>query len=553
MIGLASSWPASPRWLGRRRPGGPGPERPGRRQRPPRPPDLPPARPRERPGRRRAGRGGDRPGRPRRPDGPARPELLRPHLRPLQGGRRAGPGRPRPGDPEHRAGPRRGLARGLRRHPPGPGRPPLVRLGQGDDPGHGDGRPRVAPGLVAKTKPTGPEIAPVVPDETAAILFTSGSTGVPKGVVYTHAIFRAQVDLLRETYGIRARRGRPLHLPPLRPLRPDPGDDLRGPRDGLHPPRPGRPDEDHRSGRRLRRHEPLRLARPDPPGRGLRRPERSQAPHPPPGDLRRRPGPGEGPGDFRSHLLAPEAQIFTPYGATESLPVCSIGSDEILRETRHQTDRGAGVCVGRPVERDDGRDHRDPGRTHPDLVRRPRRPRRHHRRDRRPRARSSPGRTSGETRPPPSPRSTTRPAAAFWHRMGDVGYRDSLGRIWFCGRKSHRVITPFGTMFTIPVEGIFNTHPIGRALGPGRGRACRTGAAGALRRAKNFALLVHRKHRLRPWETIRDELLALAETNPITRGRSRRSCRHPGSRSTSATTPRSSARSWRSGRRGELR
>src|SRR5262249_33740186 len=46
------------------------------------------------------------------------------------------------------------------------------------------------------------ECANVGADDTAAILFTSGSTGVPKGAVYTHGIFNAQVDLLRKTYGI---------------------------------------------------------------------------------------------------------------------------------------------------------------------------------------------------------------------------------------------------------------------------------------------------------------------------------------------------------------
>ena len=51
-----------------------------------------------------------------------------------------------------------------------------------------------------------------------------------------------------------------------------------------------------------------------------------------------------------SRLLDPPAQIHTPYGATESLPVASIGSDEILRETRPFTERGLGVCVGRPVQ-----------------------------------------------------------------------------------------------------------------------------------------------------------------------------------------------------------
>ena len=48
-------------------------------------------------------------------------------------------------------------------------------------------------------------------------------------------------------------------------------------------------------------------------------------------------------------MLGPDAEVFTPYGATECLPVSSIGSREILGETRHQTDAGAGVCVGRPV------------------------------------------------------------------------------------------------------------------------------------------------------------------------------------------------------------
>jgi acyl-CoA synthetase (AMP-forming)/AMP-acid ligase II len=51
------------------------------------------------------------------------------------------------------------------------------------------------------------------------------------------------------------------------------------------------------------------------------------------------------------------------------------------------------------------------------------------------------------------------PAGGFWHRMGDLGHRDAQGRIWFCGRKSHRVRTREGTLFTIQVEAVFNTHP----------------------------------------------------------------------------------------------
>jgi acyl-coenzyme A synthetase/AMP-(fatty) acid ligase len=47
----------------------------------------------------------------------------------------------------------------------------------------------------------------------------------------------------------------------------------------------------------------------------------------------------------------------------------------------------------------------------------------------------------------------------IWHRMGDLGWADTKGRIWFCGRKSHRVQTPTGTLYTIPCEAIFNNHP----------------------------------------------------------------------------------------------
>ena len=50
-------------------------------------------------------------------------------------------------------------------------------------------------------------------------------------------------------------------------------------------------------------------------------------------------------------------------------------------------------------------------------------------------------------------------SGGVWHRMGDVGYRDSSGRVWFCGRKSHRVESPTETYYTIPVEGVFNAHP----------------------------------------------------------------------------------------------
>src|SRR5207342_1905037 len=46
------------------------------------------------------------------------------------------------------------------------------------------------------------------------------------------------------------------------------------------------------------------------------------------------------------------------------------------------------------------------------------------------------------------------------HRMGDLGWIDGEGRLWFCGRKTQRVIVDdVTTLCTEQVEPIFNTYP----------------------------------------------------------------------------------------------
>jgi acyl-coenzyme A synthetase/AMP-(fatty) acid ligase len=43
--------------------------------------------------------------------------------------------------------------------------------------------------------------------------------------------------------------------------------------------------------------------------------------------------------------------------------------------------------------------------------------------------------------------------------MGDCGYFDGDGRLWFCGRKVERVETEAGPLFTEPCERVFRSHP----------------------------------------------------------------------------------------------
>jgi acyl-CoA synthetase (AMP-forming)/AMP-acid ligase II len=169
-------------------------------------------------------------------------------------------------------------------------------------------------------------------------------------------------------------------------------------------------------------------------------------------------------------MLAPEADVFPPYGATESLPVACMPCREILSDTWAKTETGAGVCVGAPVSTIDVRIiqiNDDPiPRWTDDLV--------------------LPDGEIGEiaVRGPVvtdayfgdeqnTARAKIHDGDRIWHRMGDVGWRDDRGRIWFCGRKSHRVQPSSGpTMFTDACEKVFDTHPDVRRsalVGPSHG------------------------------------------------------------------------------------
>jgi olefin beta-lactone synthetase len=159
---------------------------------------------------------------------------------------------------------------------------------------------------------------------------------------------------------------------------------------------------------------------------------------------------------MKATLTAAGAEMHTPYGATEALPVSSITATEVLMQTAEKTRRGAGTCVGRPFPTIRLKIIEIVTGAIGSLVE----------------ARELPAGEIGEIivqgdvvtreyfrRPEATAAAKIRDGERFWHRMGDVGYLDEAGCLWFCGRKSQIVETDEAPMFTDCVEPIFNAHP----------------------------------------------------------------------------------------------
>jgi len=300
----------------------------------------------------------------------------------------------------------------------------------------------------------GMEIAETSSDEVAAIVFTSGSTGPPKGVVYRHGNFAAQIEAVRD---VLACGPGDVDLPtfPLFSLF-DPALGMTTIIPDMDPTHPAKVDPMkiigpiHEYGVTTMFGSPALL---DTVGRygvahGVELPTLRQVVSA---------GAPVGPKIIERFvsLMAPGGRILTPYGATESLPVAVNSSDVILSETRQATDRGAGTCVGPPVPSIEaaiiGVDDDPIAAWSDDLV--------------------VPHGEVGEIvvkgaqvtheyfdADEHNRLGKIRDGETTRHRMGDLGYYDEQGRLWFCGRKSQRVITRDETLHTVPCESIFNTH-----------------------------------------------------------------------------------------------
>ncbi len=297
-------------------------------------------------------------------------------------------------------------------------------------------------------------IAHAQSDTLAAILFTSGSTGAPKGVCYTHGMFDAQIELVRSTYGIRPGETDMAMLPLFALFNPALGTTTVTPL--LDPSKPLAADPAPLVAALIAEKVTSSFGSPAIWGkvadhceaRGLKLP-----------DLRRlliagAPVSGELLAQLR--IIAPHCVTHTPYGATECLPVTTITADELLGEARQLALRGQGTCVGRPVSGVEIRVIRETDG--PILTLAEAQP-------------CAPGEIGEIIATGPSvtreydglPEATRLAKIAdggrVWHRMGDLGSLDVEGRLFFFGRRVEKVRTAEGELPTESVEPAFRQHP----------------------------------------------------------------------------------------------
>ena len=341
---------------------------------------------------------------------------------------------------------------------------------------------------------------PFVPPERpagtpAAVLFTSGSTGPPKGVEHGEAQLLAQAELVQELYGLGPGEVSLSTFAPFALFGPALGMTTVVPRMDMTRPADVVPrrvvDAAQRFGATVMFGSPALL---DTVSRGggqmptLRRVISAGAPVP--RRVQRR----------VLTMLAPGAQVHTPYGATEALPVATIGSDELLTLPED------GICVGRPVAGVDValvRVTDEPiEELTPDLL-------------------VEGVDEVGEVLvrgPVVSPAYADRPEATAaakvrWdgqvaHRMGDLASRDAQGRLWFAGRKAHVVHTAAGPLYSVPCEAVFDLHPAVR-----RSALVGTGPRGS----QTPVVVVELEPGVPPSDALAQEVLAQGAGDPRTR------------------------------------
>lgn len=345
-------------------------------------------------------------------------------------------------------------------------------------------------------------------DDTAAILFTSGGTGTPKGVVYTHSIFDYQTTVLQKLFNLTPE---DIDLPgfPLFSLFtiamgmtsciPD-----------MDPSKPGKSDPKKLYQNIVDQRPTFVAGSPAIWERLADYCTRENLTLPSVKYLVMFGAPVSISIHKKFKMILPNGTTYTPYGATEALPVSNISGEYILKHTSHLSENGKGTCIGQPVPGTQAKIISITESVIETLAQ----------------TKILPINTIGEiivTGPMVTKEyldlpDKTREAKIYengtvWHRMGDLGFIDEQNQLWFVGRKAHRVETSEGMMFPIPCEAIFNKHPaVKRSALVGLGKLGKQTPAIVIER-KDGQYLSGKERSL-----FESELLSIAKKNPLTAG-----------------------------------
>ncbi|HYV43946.1 MAG TPA: fatty acid CoA ligase family protein [Myxococcaceae bacterium] len=291
------------------------------------------------------------------------------------------------------------------------------------------------------------EVAPRAPDDPALISFTSGSTGEPKGVFQPHRVLQAQVRAFQAVFGAGPGDVLLAAFPALILLGPGLGCPVVLPE--IDARRPAAFDPAKLAGTIRKYGTTASFGSPaiwGPLGRYCQEHDVSLP------TMRCIAIGGAAVGldllDRFKGRMAPGAEPSTPYGATEAVPVTMVQADEL-----RAGGGGPGILVGRPVEGVELR-----------ILEISDAPLRE--------AAPLPAGVIGEIavrgdmvapgyfgRPDADALAKVPDEGGTWHRMGDLGFLDDRGRLWFCGRKSERVETGPGPLYTACVEPLFASDP----------------------------------------------------------------------------------------------
>ncbi len=293
------------------------------------------------------------------------------------------------------------------------------------------------------------------PQDPAAVLFTSGGTGCPKGVLYTHKIFQIQTDQLQKLFNLQAGQVDIPGFPLFSLFTVAMG--MKSAIPAMNPSKPAKANP-QKLYQNICDHQAHFVA--GSPAiwenlanycleKNLQLPSvKSLVMFGAPVSLELH---------KKFQRILPNGTTYTPYGATECLPVAVTSGEIILNGPHNLMKKGKGTFLGTPapgvrIEIVPIKESPIPYIKECDFLK--------------------PGQmgeivVQSQTVTPEyvDLKKETEQAKMkdhlgnTWHRMGDIGYLDTTGQLWFGGRKSHYIKWRGKVLSSVQCEAIFNQHP----------------------------------------------------------------------------------------------